>query len=225
MAEIIESISGDKQLRLYDEQFGRRMDIGAQWGKIRVAIRFCVNATSNLNDCGIVLGVSQGTTDMFRSPNCVDFIGGHIGAVLQNTDWSYNAGPPAYSFSGGFSTLAVSKVAGVVASTAPGGSTNTYLNIAPTRGVFAVDIEKSHERMKVRPLAMGTLALAQTDLNFGNFMLQSEYEPNMSAVIGHFPNVLNVDYTGQFAWDSVNVDWNNGIQPLEISDLVVIRFF
>jgi hypothetical protein len=226
MAEIVQTIVGDQALRLYNEQFGRRMNIGAAWGKIRVGVRFVISATSAINDSGLVLGVSQGTTNMFRSASCEDFIGGHMGATLQNTDWVYNAGPPAFASSGGFSTLALNKIGPTVVSVAPGGSTTTYMPVAPTRGIFAVDIEKSFNQMRVTPRTVGTQALGQTDLNFGNFVQNMENDVTMLPVFGQSQNVILVPYTaGRFAWDSVNVDWNNGAQPIEISDLVVIRFF
>jgi hypothetical protein len=226
MAEIVQTIVGDQALRLYNEQFGRRLNIGCAWGKIRVGVRFTISATSTINDSGLVLGVSQGTTDMFRSASCEDFIGGHLGATLQNTDWTYNAGPPAFASSGGFSTFAFNKVGPTVVSTAPGGSANSYLPISPTRGLFIVDIEKSHNQMRVTPRPLATQALGQTDLNFGNFVQNMENDVTILPITGSSPNVILVPYTaGRFAWDSVNVDWNNGAQPIEISDLVVVRFF
>lgn len=225
MAEIVESISGDKALRLYNEQFGRRMGFGAAWGHIRILVRFVCNATSNINDSGLVVGVCQGTDDMFRSANCVDFVGAHLGATLQNVDWSYNAGPPAYASSGGFSTFAFHKQGATVTSTTPGGSTLIYMPISPTRGVFGCDIKRAHNIMKVRPLGQGSVAVAQTDLNEGNLLFQAENDVSTTALIGSSPNYLNVTYTGEGALDSVCVDWNNGIQPIEISDIIVIRFY
>lgn len=227
MAEVIQSLlaGGGQALRLYNEQFGRRMEIGCQWGKIRVILRFTTQATSNLNSCGLVLGVSQGTTDMFRSGNTTDFIGGHLGSALQATTWTYNSGPPAFASVGGFSTLAVRRIGATNTTVAPGGSTTSYQPVSPSRGIFGVDIEKANSVMKVRPLAVGTQALAQTDYNFGNMMFNTDNDLATTGLIGSSPNFINVPYTGNYAFDSVNIDWNNGIQPIEISDILVVRFF
>jgi hypothetical protein len=230
MAEIIQSLlpGGGQALRLYNEQWGRRMEIGCAWGKIRVAVRFTVQATSPVNSSGLVIGVSQGTTDMFRSSNTTDFIGANLGSTLQATNWNYNAGPPPFSFAGGFTPIAVRRVGNTNTIVAPGGSINVYLPLNPSRGIFAVDIEKSHASMRVKPLAIdgGTgQARAQTDLNFGNFMYNVDDDASTTNLIGHSPNVLSVPYDGNFYFDSVNIDWNNGIQPIDIYDILVVRFY
>jgi hypothetical protein len=226
MAEIVQNLLGGQALRLYNEQFGRRMSIGCAWGRIRVIVRYTTQATSSILDSGLLVGVSQGTTDMYRSANCVDFVGAHCGAVLQNTDWTYNAGPPAFASSGGFSTLGLRKVGASVTSVAPGGSTTTYQAIAPTRIIFGADIEKAHNVVKIRPLGVSTQALAQNDYNFGNMMFNTDSDVATIPLIGHSPSFLSVAATGSNqAWDSVNIDWNNGVQPIEISDILVVRFW
>lgn len=225
MAEIVESIVGDRALRLYNEQFGRRLAFGAAWGKIRVAIRYVINASSTLNDTALVIGVSQGTTNMYRSAQCLDFIGTHHGATLNLTDYTYNAGPPAFSSSGGFTPLVVGKIGASVTTVLPGGSTTSYLAIAPTRGVFAVDIEKSFNQVRITPRSVQTQVVAQSDLNYGNFTLVAENDLTMLSITGSSPNPVLFPYTGQFAWDSVNIDYNNAVQPIEISDLLVIRYY
>lgn len=225
MAEIIQFTAGRQSLRLYDEQFGRRMEIGCAWGKIRVLVRFTVEATSTINSSGLVVGVSQGTTDMFRSANCTDFIGANFGNTLQATTWTYNAGPPAYASSGGLTPIAVRKIGASTTTVPPGGGINVYTAISPTRGVFGCDIEKSDGAMKVKPLGCGTIPLAQTDFNFGNLYYNADNDLSTTALIGHSPNVVTVPYSGQYAFDSVNIDWNNGIQPLVVNDILVVRFF
>lgn len=225
MAEIVETIVGDRALRLYNEQFGRRMIFGAQWGKLRVGVRFTCQATSAVNASGLVLGVCQGTTNMFRSATCTDFVGGHLGQTVQNTNWVFTAGPPSFLSSGGFSTLGIRKIGPTVTSTITGGSQTSYISTAPTRGIFAVDIEKSRDLMRVIVYSQALQANAQTDMSFGNFMFQMDNEVTLLPIIAQSPNPLSVAYTGQYAFDSVCVDWNNAVQPIEISDLVVIRYF
>jgi hypothetical protein len=225
MAEIIQLVSGDQALRLYNEQFLRTMAFGAQWGKIRVIVRFCCDATSTINSSGLVVGVCQGTANPFRSSQTDDFIGACLGTAIQTNNWTYNAGPPPYATVGGFLPVAFKRQGSTNTVVPPGGSITIYMPISPTRGIFGVDIEKSNGVMRVKPLGIQTQALAQTDYNSGNFFFNSDNDVSTSPLIGGLPNVLSVPYTGQYAFDTVNIDWNNGIQPLNISDIMVVRFF
>lgn len=225
MAEIIQLVSGDQALRLYNEQFLRGMAFGAQWGKLRVIVRFCCDATSTVNSSGLVVGVCQGSANPFRSAQTDDFIGACLGTAVQTNNWTYNAGPPAFSNVGGFLPIALRRQGSTNTTVAPGGSLNVYMPISPTRGVFGVDIEKSTNAMRVKPLGLSSQSLAQTDLNIGNFFFNSDNDINTVPLIGGGPNVLTVPYTGQGVFDTVNIDWNNGIQPINISDILVVRFF
>lgn len=212
-------------MRLYNEQFGRRMAFGAAWGKIRILVRFAIEATSTMNASSLMIGVSQGTTNMFRSGTTTDFVGMCMGAVVGANTWTFQAGPPPFAQLGGFVPLAVRRIGNTNTTVAPGGSLNIQMPLSPIRNVCGVDIEKSDASFRVKPLAIGVSTVAQTDLNFGNLMFNADNDTATIPLIGHSPNFLTLPYTGNFAMDSVNIDWNNGIQPCVISDIVVIRFF
>lgn len=224
MAQLIQFASGDQALRLYNEQYGRRMEIGCAWGKIRVLVRYTCEATSTVNASGLVVGVSQGTTDMFRSSNTTDFIGACFGTNAQNNNWTYT-GAPVYAQTGGLAPIALLRQGSTNTIVPPGGSTNVQMALSPIRGVFGVDIEKSNASFKIKPLGCAVATLAQTDYNFGNFMFNADNDISTIPLIGHSPNTLVMPYTGNFAFDSVNIDWNNGIQPMVINDILVVRFF
>lgn len=222
MAEIVESMVGDRRIRLYNEDFARKLGIGTGWTKIRIGMRISINATSACNASRFVFGVCQGdtSTDVFKSVSTPDFIGGMLGNAATNT-YAYTAGPPSYVSSGAMA--AVARVNGVNTFVSPG-SANAAISASPAtlRTLFFVDIEKNFTNNRI--LCYGTNGPTITgDSPIGQLMTYMEADiPN--AAVQNFI-LSNIPYSGPGLWDTLNISWNNAIQPIEISDLIVTRIY
>lgn len=206
---------------LGNEQFGRTMALGIAWSKLRIGIRLSVQASGAVNASGLVMGVCQGLTNMYKSATTTDFVGGHFGNTVDNTNYQYAAGPPGYIFSN--AVLALKRV-GNVNTTNTTTSASMYISATPAsvRTIWMVDIQRGSPNYLVQSFVPTSVAFAQTDASFGTFMVAMETEPAPS-VQGQI--LTSIAYSGAGLMDTVNISWNNNIQPVEISDICVARLF
>jgi hypothetical protein len=228
MANIVETISGDRRLQLGFEEFTRQMGWAADWKKIRVGIRVAFNGSSNITTANFMMGVCNGTANGYKS-NTADFIGYRFNSV---GGWSFVSGPPAY-YTGTFNFASISRQ----------GSTDTLNNSSSASGFVTAVPASIHSAMYVTftkpqllpsattlPTVTGhypnTIANGQLDLVKQEFyrLLESEAVGLDTAYLGT-TSVFNMNgYTGTSQFDSVSIYWNNASPTVEISDIAVCRF-
>jgi hypothetical protein len=222
MAEIVETLAGDRRIRLYNEDFVRKLGIGTGWTKIRIGLRMTVQATSSALASCFTFGVCQGdsATSVFKSGSTVDFIGGMLGNAASNT-YAYTAGPPNYISSGAMG--AINRRAGVNTISSPGSATAVISANPAVRSLFFVDIEKNFTGNKILTYGTNPVGLANGDASIGQLMTYLEGD-----VLNTFVQTFiltTIPYSGPGLWDSINISWNNAIQPVEISDIIVLRIY
>jgi hypothetical protein len=221
MAEIVETLAGDRRIRLYNEDFVRKLGIGTGWTKIRIGLRLTVQASSAANASCFAFGVCQGdqSTSVFKSGSTVDFIGGMLGNAASNT-YPYTAGPPNYISSGAMG--AINRRNGVNTISSPGSATAVISANPAVRTLFFVDIEKNFTGNKI--LTYGTNPTGVlADASLGQLMTYLEADV-LNTVVQNFI-LTTIPYSGPGQWDSLNISWNNAIQPVEISDIIVLRIY
>jgi hypothetical protein len=219
MAQIVESLATDRRLRLYTEDFARKMGIGTAWTKIRIGLRLSLQATSTANSSLFAFGVCQGDTNTFKSGTTTDFIGAILGTTASQ-NYAYTAGPPA--FITGTSLAAINRI-GNTNTIVNTSSSNVVISTAPAtiRSILITDIEKNFTNNKVSSWGSTstTVALDATLATLMTFM-ESDTLTGLAALTTN-----NIPYSGSGLWDTVNVSWNNSIQPVEISDVIVTRIY
>lgn len=221
MAEIVETLAADRRLRLYNEDFARKLGIGTAWTKLRIGIRLSVQATSAANASRLAFGVCQGDTLTFKNVATTDFIGGLFGGTVSNT-YAFNAGPPTYISTGAMG--AINRIGNTNTIVSPGSATAVITATPSVRSLLFVEIEKNFTNNKV--LCYGTNPTgAATDATLAQLMTYMEADvPSNNAIIQVFI-LSNIPYSGAGLWDTLNISWNNAIQPIEISDIIVMRIY
>ena len=231
MAQIVNTtgvgFTADGRLSLGNEEFVRPMAIGADWGKIRIGLRYAINNNAaHITGCEFVVGVSQGTDLPYRHNLCRDFIGWHVEQPYQNATFTYAAGPPKTFTGGGVRDgLAVTKVAGVVATTV-GAAVADIIPGDPTvfLGILFVDIVKNTSSQAVL-LARHYSSVGVTNIAQEQFLRGMEDESAYNGLGNATTTVTVTGYTGASLWDSVDIAWNKSSpNELQVSDLYVLRF-
>lgn len=221
MAEIVETLAADRRLRLYNEDFARKLGIGTAWTKIRIGIRLTVQASSAVNASRLAFGVCQGDTNTFKSATTTDFIGGLFGGTVSNT-YAFNAGPPTYISIGAMG--AINRITNTNTIVSPGSATAVITATPTVRSLLFVEIEKNFTNNKVLCFATSPTGAA-VDATVGQLMTYMEADiPSNSPIIQSF-TLSNIPYSGAGLWDTLNISWNNAIQPIEISDIIVMRIY
>ena len=221
MANIVENILGDKALQLGNEEFLRQFSFGTDWRSIRIGLRWGVNMSGTLATPAFVIGVNSGTTYGYRDANTVEFAGATL--AHGSTTWTYAAGPPAYFSYGWYRTY--TRIAGVTTSYISS-SLGVYGPILPTRGIIYLDVVK---KTATGQLTAGLVqpsnpATAQTDWTqdwLYRFM-DVDITPWSGAWGG---GGVAMTYNGNYTFDSVSISWNDAVNTIEISDILVTRFY
>lgn len=216
MAFIVETIVGDRVLQLGNEEFVRQLGFRTNWTKCRVAIRATIQGTANIGATNYTIGLCQGTTNTFNSPNTTQYLGGAYGTF--GGAGSYLAGPPnGYSWGSNGQWLYRIGSTTTAAALGLGGGAPVHGG-GGTRSIFMVDIDKS-------ALTMTVFCYTNSpgpDKSQYDFLLTTEQEvtaliPGTGTVsIATFPGTLSL-------LDTVSVVWGRSTPPLEISDVLAIR--
>jgi hypothetical protein len=221
MAEIVETLAADRRLRLYNEDFARKLGIGTAWTKLRIGIRLSIQATSAVNTSRLVFGVCQGDTLTFKNAATTDFIGALFGAAVSNT-YAFNAGPPTYVSTG--QMPGISRIGNTNVLVSPSSATVVITATPSVRSLLFVDIEKNFTNNKIVCYATNP-AGAVVDATLAQLMTYMEADvPTSNAIIQNFV-LSNIPYSGAGLWDTLNISWNNANAPIEISDIIVMRIY
>ncbi len=219
MANIVETIAGDRRLQLGNEEFLRQMSFSSDWKKLRLGVRVAFNGNATITTVQFQIGFSQGTANGYKSNSTTDYIGYRPQSV---GGWSYNAGPPAY-YSGIMNFFVVTRKGSTDTSQASN-SANGFVSAAPAtnRSAFYVEVAKGNQPT-IAGFYPNSSANAQIDCSLNNFFRLLEAETIGTEYVSN-TNTFTMAYNGAQAWDSVSIYWNNASPTVEISDVAVCRF-
>lgn len=246
MAQIINVAYGDQRLKLGNEMFGRKLNFGTAWDRIRIGIRYRFeNAAQHLINAQFSIGVCEGTAHMYKDAACTDWIGWAVGNPYTGVQWSYAAGPPQV-YTSGTAGLAVSRINGVDSVSSYSGyslyaqcadptlvSCN-YVTITKRRNVnyavTSVCVEwhansTLHVGENCSVLDFQRILEDQSASGLGN--APYTYGPSPTYVGNYGTYVYNsagLAYSGNGLWDTLNISWScSDPQALELADIAVVR--
>lgn len=222
MAFIVETISLDRSLQFGNEEFGRVLSMGTNWSMLRIGVRMAVNTTGGIIRGGFVMGVCQGSTNMYKSLNTTDFMGMCFGGNIDVSDYLFTVGPPGYiSYSG---QLPIITRVGSTTTLKGGNNPGAFMSAQPNTTVsnMFVDITKgsSYSVAAYIPTSAGN---AQANTSLSTFLTSMENDtavPTNTAAAG----AITFVYSGAGLFDTVNIAWNHSVPSVTIYDLAVCRF-
>jgi len=208
MAAIVQTFSGDNALSLANEEFVRRMAWGSDWKRLRIAVNHSGQFVGNFSNEFYYIGLCQGTTNTFKGTTD-EWVGFWVGSSPGT--WSYTAGPPAGVTQGGSNGKWGYKIGGVLTQSGAT-SVNNYIG-KTNRDFWWVDIEQTSTGYNVgrrTPSAVPAVDIFGRDFE----MRSNQAELSYSAV----------NFATNRLLDSVSVYWTYAAVPLEISEILVVRY-
>jgi len=228
------SLIQDNRAVIDNSNFARRFHAG-NWQSIRVAVRMSVrdsgtDITSIPTTPRFAIGLCSGNTNLFLQGTCKHFIGFITSPNSFFLNMARNAtGSPNYEFFG-----KPGKKVGAVISEAAGNAgqkaiSYVYDSTVAKRSMLFIDIT----RPQAGPGGSGTFAFntfarnirSATDASLGDYTTQAVTVP--PAFTGH-QNITgwtlgNVDENTDGILDHVSVAWNKTTNPVEISEVGIVR--
>jgi len=240
MAQIVERFTGDRCIQLGAEEFVRKMTIGNNWMKIRIAVRVAIGGSADIPTPRFLLGVCSGTTYTYTSNSCIGYIGGVWPPTTISLPYIANAGNPYYQYSGGAAVCfgSVRKIGAVITevSASSGNSNNVVAQSANNRYTLQmVDIFRS----TTDPTAYGTrqwscnTSVSTTNCDSYAFLRSIEDESVSSTFAttyitnsqGGFAVVYQTGFDPSQPMDTVSIGWGKSVPTIEIAEICVIRFY
>lgn len=231
MANIVDSVIGDRAVQLGSEEFVRQMSFGGNWSKIRIGMLLMLNGNSSIATARLGAGVCVGTTNTFSSSSCTGWVGGTNDQSLGSL--TYDAVNFRYGFGGGAATLysVLTKVGNVITTTA--GGTNQGWIAAPAGNKPMPFV---WEIYKLPTAPVGTYAVSCIAPNTTaqaiacsrtNLMYMLEDEAATSTVFTTYAALTqgnSASYqTLNGSPDTVSIIWNKASPTVEFSNLTVVR--
>lgn len=222
MAWLYQANTSTKGIQMGNEEWSHRMSIGTNWTKLRIGVRIAVPTVQGFDGPvtgSFILGVTQGTQNVFKSPTCTEFMGFVLGNV-STSSWSYGVNGTGYVFNP--RPVVINKLEGVV-TVRNTGSANYYISANNNvRTMAFVDITKnSATNYTIAPFLPGNTTQAVADNGLTNFIwsMESNTTPlNCNTVVtGTF------DYTGPGLMDSIYFGWERSVPPITLFDIAACR--
>lgn len=228
MANIVETLAGDRRIELSNEEIVRKFSFGPYWRYIEIGVRVSINGSSDITTPGLYIGVCSGD-DGLKAASVVSSIAGRFPGNTQNL--VYNAGPPAYyacSAVNGFSY--VYKIGSTTTGPTTLGIGSAYSHIASTSATphyLAVGFYRIGPGVVVHssqfPNSSAKVQAGIDDLSF-RYNLENADGPAASMINSH--TYYNADTT--INWDCPLSDrafiyWDQASPTCEISDWRVVR--
>lgn len=227
MAQII-NVLGKKRLTIGNEEYGRSMGFGTDWGKVRLGVRFGINNTGSPNAitaADLAIGLSQGTDRMYKNVSCRDFIGWSYGNPQGAATFTYGSPAPIYWTSTSPDGYYISRVNGVTTSVSTASSPN-ILSADPASYLSAqfIDIIKNSPTsvtVAVRKVTSMVTGVATQEL----FMRAMEDESSYAGFGTSVTSTTFTSYAGNSLWDSVDIAWNvSAPNAMEIASIYALRY-
>lgn len=230
MAQIVETIIGDRRIQLGNEEMIRQMSFGSKWSKLRIIVRFSINGTANITAPEFVVGVCCGLTNGYKSSN-TDFvfglcIPGFHSSIQDNLN--YNAGPPAwYQSSDSIGYDVTWRTGNTTTKNHPTGVSSFVASTANNPpACLAVDIVRIGT---VYSVPAWYCPNSQAQVQAGNTQKQ-QFIGADSETGSPWSNMTQATLTSSNSvsdphmCDCVTVFWSKASPTAEISDLQVVRF-
>jgi hypothetical protein len=223
MAWLYQANSSTKGIQMGNEEWCHRMQIGTNWTKLRIGVRIAVPAIQNFDGPvtgTFILGVTQGTQNVYKSPICTEFMGFVLGnAAVSNWVYGVNGNPYVTNTR----PVVVSKLNGALTAHATGSASYYISAVNTVRTMAFVDITKtSATSYLIAPFAPGNTTQAVADNGMGNFIwsMESNTTPlNCSAAsTGTISN-----WTGPGLMDSIYFGWERSVPPITLFDIAACR--
>ena len=227
MAAIVETVVGDRTIQLGNEEFVRKMKIGMAWGKVRVGVRWALNGTGgNIANASFLIGLCSGTTNTFYSGNTTGYFGVHFAQVYPST-WANNT---TYYSTGASNGLAIYRVGASTTNSALGwGASQANIPVNPLRGIWYADFEKSASAggLGSEGVTAWWQSAAQAATDHSQYEMWRGMETE-TAITGatNTNGKATTSYPGDITTlDTVSIRWSHTTPTVEISDVMVTRFY
>lgn len=240
MAQIVERFTGDRCIQLGNEEFVRKMTIGNNWQKLRIAVRMSIAGSADIPDPRLQFGVCSGTTYTYLSNSCIGYIGGRWTNSTFAAGWVANSGNPYYSYSSGaaVSMNCTRKIGSVVTDItgSPGIQNCVVAQSATNRySVQMVDVFRS----TTDSTSFGTRywtcnsGVGTNNCDTYSFLRAIEDESISSAfaqqyigsTMGGFGPYYQNGFDPSQPMDTVSIYWNKSVPTIEIAEVCVLRFY
>lgn len=231
MAAIVETVVGDRRIQLGNEEFVRKMKFGAAWGKIRIGVRFAVNTTGGTFTNAIFqIGVCSGTTNTFNNGNTTGYWGCHYGQNYGTSGYTYNTTYYAVTANG----AAVYRTGNTTTSSTLGwGGDSALLLINPWHSIWYADFEKPAASGGFGNQGITAWWQSTGSTPSGISYDHPQYEmwrgmESETAITGalNYNGKITTSYAGDFSvLDTLSILWNKTTPTIEISDIMVTRFY
>lgn len=230
MANIVETVAGDRRISLLNEEIVRQMAFGQLWQRIIISLRVSIQGGATLTSPQeLIIGVCSGLNGAYKPSSVTASYGMVFPGNAQNL--TYNAGPPAYYSTGANGCRYVTKV----------GSSVTYTNvtIANQTAYFATGTNTPNlVGIVFTRTGLNTITITSANLTLTVAAAQAGHTLNQLYRYGDsyimtpatlFPNISATTPSGQASlvttevMDSAFIYWSNATTAVEVSDWMITR--
>lgn len=252
MAFITETIAFDRRLQLGNEEFYRPVQMGGNWTKARIGIRFAINGWADMTGSNaapfltldksfLQLGWGTDANSYFLNDRPTQFLGARIGGSGDNNaSPKFNAvqeGTSYYSITSGDFTTIIKNNSGLTQGSRAGMVTGGAVLMAANS-----PLTTEHELMMtwqrtgsnyvlvdiICPVTAANVQAGKTATQFINDMDNENGTvvayTNVGRSANNFP-YFNLQQDFNFPLNYVSVYWSKATPTIEISHIAVTRFF
>ena len=218
MGSIVETMAGDKRLKLGNEQFVRKLAVGRNWHHLRIGVRLGFDcAASSVTSPHLAIGLCSGTSNCVGDASTTNW----YGLTSRTCGSATITGSTIKSHY--FYPFQAQKRVGTTW-TDFGYLSMAYITSAPSSRrclIFFDLIDTPTPTMKMYANQNATFGIG--DITLDNFLtlLSNISPPQDSYVTGSRTFTLS-ETAGSL--DTVNIMWNNDSYKMEFSDIAVYRF-
>lgn len=219
------SSATDSRIQLSNSRFARQIPFS--WSKIRLGVRWTLNATTGVNITGtprIVLGICAGSSNIYGDATTTHF----LGARQNESTWTAQGAAGSENWFCNGSTWQNLKRVGTTDTTGTSLGLNAITwNIAHAtlarRSIFFLDITKGSPNFTQR--IFGTNANPPADITESRFLELMGIElPSETNYQHATAQTLAVSEGTDGTFTHLNVHWDRTTQNIEISDIALARF-
>jgi hypothetical protein len=222
MAWLYQANTTTKGVQFGNEEWGHPLEIGTNWTKLRVGCRIAIpyDKTFDSTTLGsLVFGLCQGTSAMWKSNNCTEFLGFRLGNAT-SPSYTYGTSPGPHFFIG--RPEYVSKVGGAI-TVHTGFSANEYISgTASVRTMAFMDFTKNGgSSWTCTGYIPGNTTQATTDNGFTGFI--QSMENNTTPLNCNTLTTTTFNHPGAGLLDTLYFSWQKSVPPIILFDLAAAR--
>jgi len=224
MSFIVNPWGTDKAIQIGSEDIGRQLLFGNNWAKIRVALRITLpNTGGSIMEPALVVGVSNGTTNLFKSNNTTDFLGIRYPCAGSTVALNNESGLNYISANNATVNQAVRKVGITETIVNTAQSTNNYFvgNLGYAFCHF-VDIARVGTAFTVNSWFANANSYTRLAISQATYRYDLEKETGTFTSFSGATSSLAI--TGGSYYDSICIGWKHSVPMLTIYDISVVRF-